>query len=240
MVSLGGKQLTYRLLTSEGQRDAAVRIPVTDPSTAGRVEWRRFRDQGPWTVVPMVLRDSMLTADLPLQPPGAKLEYRVFLEQGGSAAALPADGPVVIRFKGDVPLWVIIPHVLVIFMGMLFSTRTGLEVFADQPRLKTLTGWTLVFLAVGGLVFGPVMQKFAFDAYWTGWPFGSDLTDNKTAVAVLAWIMAALALKRSRNPRVWVVGAAVIVLAVFLIPHSLLGTELKVAETGQTVIGTGR
>jgi hypothetical protein len=122
---------------------------------------------------------------------------------------------------------------------MLLSTRTGLEVFADQPQLKRLTGWSLAFLAVGGLVFGPIMQKFAFDAYWTGWPFGSDLTDNKTAVAVLAWLVAAFALRRSRKPKVWVVGAAVVVLAVFLIPHSLLGSELKVTATGQPVIGTG-
>jgi hypothetical protein len=79
-------------------------------------------------------------------------------------------------------------------------------------------------LILGGLVFGPIMQKYAFDAYWTGWPFGGDLTDNKTAVAALAWLCAALALSRSKRPVVWALAAAIIVLVVFLIPHSLLGS----------------
>lgn len=187
----------------------------------------------------MLVRGSMLVGELPMQPPAGKLEYRVFLEQGGTTTAIPLEGPVVIRFKGDVPLWIIIPHVFFIFLGMLFSTRAGLEFFRAEPRLKRLTYWTLGFLVLGGLVFGPIMQKYAFGAYWTGWPFGGDLTDNKTAVAVLAWVVAAVALYRSRNPKVWAFAAAIVVLVVFLIPHSLLGSERKQTGTGQTTVQPG-
>jgi hypothetical protein len=83
---------------------------------------------------------------------------------------------------------------------------------------------------VGGLALGPVVQKYAFDAYWTGWPFGQDLTDNKTAAAFLAWLAAWRYAPRSEHPVRWVVGAALITLAVFLIPHSVLGSQLDYSK----------
>jgi hypothetical protein len=89
------------------------------------------------------------------------------------------------------------------------------------------------------LILGPIVQKYAFDAYWTGWPFGYDLTDNKTLIAFIAWIAAAVAIPRVRNPRWWLLGAAAVVLVVFMIPHSVLGSELdyRALDTQQTSPG---
>lgn len=133
---------------------------------------------------------------------------------------------MVIRFKGEVPLWLLIAHVVTIFGAMLLSTRTGLEFFSREPEVKGLTFWTIGFLIAGGFIFGPAVQWYAFGAWWTGWPLGTDLTDNKTAVALLAWVIALAALYRSRKPARWSLVAAVVTVIVFLIPHSLLGSEL--------------
>ena len=133
---------------------------------------------------------------------------------------------VIIRFRGDVPGPLLVVHIIAMFGGMLLSTRTGLAAWAGEKPLIPLILWTVGFLATGGLILGPMVQKYAFDAYWTGWPFGSDLTDNKTAAAVLFWLIAWFALGRTRSPRAWVIAAAVGTLAVFMIPHSVLGSEL--------------
>ncbi len=65
----------------------------------------------------------------------------------------------------------------------------------------------MMLLVLGGFLLGPIVQKYAFGAFWTGWPFGEDLTDNKTAVAVLAWLprVTLLALWGSRRTGVAVV-----------------------------------
>ena len=128
-------------------------------------------------------------ARLPHQPPAGKLMYRVILQQNMERVTL-GGAPVLIRFKGEVPLAVLIVHVICMFGGMLFSTRAALEFFSPRPAYSRLILVTVILLSVGGLVLGPVVQKYAFDAYWTGWPFGTDLTDNKTAVAWLAWVLA--------------------------------------------------
>jgi hypothetical protein len=75
-----------------------------------------------------------------------------------------------------------------------------------------------------------MVQKFAFGAYWTGWPFGHDLTDNKTLVALLIWIVALIVQLRNKKGRAWVIAAAIILLAVYLIPHSVLGSEIDYTQ----------
>jgi hypothetical protein len=168
---------------------------------------------------------------IPKQPSAGKIQYTVTLYDADGNKTPLTDTPVTIRFKDPVPLTVLIPHVAIMFFGMLFSTRAGLEGVVGRDGGRRLAIVTLVLLTAGGLIFGPIVQKFAFGAYWTGWPFGHDLTDNKTAVAVLAWVLAVWRSRGNRG-RGWLIAAAVITLAIYLIPHSLLGSELDYTQSG--------
>lgn len=223
-IRLEGKEIPYRLDRSEGQRNATVSIPTGNPAVRGWLAWKRYKTDDPWMAVPMTYRESFLQGELPVQPPAGKILYRVLLESGKEQKIVPDGDPVVMRFKGDVPGPALWPHILVMFLAMLFSTRAGLEFFSKEPRLKNLTFLTLGCLCIGGILLGAIVQKYAFGMYWTGWPMGDDLTDNKTALALLAWVAAAVALFRSRRPKYWVLAAAFILLAVYLIPHSLWGS----------------
>lgn len=209
-----------------GETDHMVTIETRSELIEGWVEWKRFKTQEPWMKVPMARQEGFLAVSLPHQPPAGKLQYRVILRTASETVTIPEGEPVTIRFKGHVPAFILISHVLTVFGAMLLSTRTGLEALASQPRLRALTYLTLAFLFAGALVLGPTVQKFAFGAFWTGWPVGHDLTDNKAAVAFIAWLAAAVALSRKKNVKTWVLAAAITTLVVFLIPHSLLGSEL--------------
>ena len=93
---------------------------------------------------------------------------------------------------------------------------------------------TFIFLVLGGLIFGPIVQKYAFGAYWTGFPFGHDFTDNKTAFAILFWAIALImSLFRNKNTRWWILAAAIVLLSTYLIPHSLFGSELDQSSLEQ-------
>jgi len=228
---IGGAVIRYELARSHSTAsDCSVAIETRDPSIGGALIWKRHKTSDAWRRVPMTFRDGDLRAGLPHQPPAGKLDYSVELSTSAARATLPASGPIVIRFRGDVPNPILVVHVLGIFGAMLVSTRAGLEALAGRPALKQYTLWTVGFLLIGGMILGPVVQKYAFDAFWTGWPFGHDLTDNKTAVAFLAWLLAWAALGRAKNPRRWMAGAAMVTLAAFLIPHSVLGSELDYSK----------
>ena len=101
--------------------------------------------------------------------------------------------------------------------------------------VRKLAWTTLGLMTVGGMILGPVVQKYAFGAFWTGWPFGYDLTDNKTLIMWIVWVFAALVLWKRRTPRDWaargaVLVAAVVMMVVYLIPHSLRGSELDYSQ----------
>jgi hypothetical protein len=249
-------EISYRLNRSHPEStNAPVELRTNDPSISGTLFWKRFKTDDPWTEVPMTLVEGVLKGELPNQPPAGKLMYRVELQKAEKITSIPADNPVVIRFRGHVPVIVVILHVFAMFLAMFLSIRTGLAYFSGEPRLKKwtswilkilfigplfwmspyfnrepnlkkLTYWTLGVLFVGGFILGPLMQWYSFNAFWTGWPFGGDLTDNKTAVAFLAWLVAAIALKKAKNPGRWALGASIIMFVVYLIPHSVLGSEL--------------
>ena len=73
------------------------------------------------------------------------------------------------------------------------------------------------------MIIGPIVQKYAFGIYWTGFPVGTDLTDNKTLLAIVFWLTAYGLRKKSRW---WTVAAAILMVIVYLIPHSVAGSEL--------------
>lgn len=213
-----------------GDGDHSVKVKVPDKNITGLLEYKRYKTNDKWHQVVMTEEDGYLTASLPHQPPAGKLLYRVTLSLNDEQVVIPESKAVIIRFKGDVPAFIIIPHVILMFMAMLFSTRTGLEFFNKEPNYKKLAYWTFGLLILGGMIFGPIMQKYAFGAYWTGFPFGIDLTDNKTLIAVIGWIIALIALKKSTKPQRWILFAAILMFIVFMIPHSVLGSELDYNE----------
>jgi hypothetical protein len=230
--SVGGTAVDLKLTrTHGGTGDQPVRVAAPDAALTGAVAFRRTPSKDAWTVLPMAREGGELVAALPHQPPAGKLEYQVRLAKGGDTAVFPPL-PAVTRFKGDVPAAVLVPHVLCMFLGMLFSTAAGLAVLAGAPA-RRLALVTFGLIAVGGFILGPIVQKHAFDAYWTGVPFGWDLTDNKTLIAGAFWAVALLALRGGKNgeagrgARAAVLVAAVATLAVFAIPHSTWGSEIK-------------
>ncbi len=224
-VSLGGHEVRIQLERSNaGESDQPVRIRVDDEAVSGEVAWRRFPTSDPWAVMPLRREGEWLAASLPHQPPAGKLEYQIRLARGDERRTFPAL-PAVTRFKGGVPVAILAPHVLMMFVGMLLSTRTGLEALSAGGEPRRLGYATLGVIVVGGLILGPIVQKYAFGAFWTGAPFGYDLTDNKTLIAAVAWAWAAWRTRGGRG-RWDVVAAALVTLVVFAIPHSVWGSQL--------------
>jgi hypothetical protein len=170
-----------------------------------------------------------LVARLPNLPPAGKMEYEVYIGRDDQLVNLTSDPPI-LRYKGVVSKWVLIPHVFIIFLAMMFSTRAGLEALIKGKNMVNYAMWTVILFGVGGMIFGPIIQKYAFDAYWTGWPFGTDLTDNKSLVTFVVWIVAWLRVRHNPQRRWWVLLASVVLIITFLIPHSMMGSELDFTE----------
>jgi hypothetical protein len=217
-----------------GETDAEIRITAENNKIEGMLVYKRFKsDQLPDTLA-MSRVGPDLVAYLPVQPPAGKLEYQVLLRFDGQDAPIN-EVPIVIRFKGDVPALVLIPHILFIFAAQLLSLLAGLYAIYRLNKYKIYGILTVIFILIGGFILGPIMQKFAFGAYWTGFPLGQDLTDNKVLFAMVFWILAvAMNTRKERPAYTWI--AAAVFFLINMIPHSLMGSELDY-ESGEVMTG---
>jgi hypothetical protein len=227
---VAGTEVKFKLPRSaETVRDAEVALPAPAP-LEGYLDYTRYKSEDSWTRMPMVRKGEDLVGYLPKQPASGKLAYKVSLTGGYVATSITGEEPVLIRFKDPVPAWVLIPHILVMFTGMLLSTAAGLAAFDKKRNPRRFVLWTIALLFAGGFILGPLVQKFAFGVAWSGFPFGMDLTDNKTLIAFLFWIAALIAGRKGKPARPFVLAASLVTLVVYLIPHSLLGSELDYSK----------
>lgn len=234
-IELGNTNIEASLPRSHGgSTDREINVTVPGDDIEGLIIYKRFKTADPLDTVRMKLQGQELIGYLPNQPPAGKLEYTVVLLSDNQAYKVN-ETPVVIRFKGSVPAFVLIPHILFIFTAQMLSLVAGLFAVYRLRRYKLYGILTIIFLFVGGFVLGPVIQKYAFGAYWTGFPFGQDMTDNKVLVALLFWILAVVMnIRKNRPAYAWI--AALVFFLVNMIPHSMFGSELDY-ETG--VVNTG-
>jgi hypothetical protein len=209
------------------ESDLPVEITVPDTSVRAVLIYRRFKTDDEWTGMKMERNGEKLSAALPQQPPAGKLEYFIQLQKNTDTFVIPLQRMIVARFTGVVPGVLLLPHIILMFFAMLLSTWAGLEAAFRGEKMYILTYLTTILLFAGGIILGPLVQKYAFGEFWTGVPFGFDLTDNKTLLAMIAWVFASLAAYRKKSARIWIIAAAVILMIVYSIPHSVMGSELN-------------
>jgi hypothetical protein len=198
-INIEGVEYTFKLVRSfGGESDCPVVLNVPDKNITGSLYYRMFPTNDNWTFVKMERLDDVLSASLPNLPPAGKYEYKIDLKKGGNTYPLNSGEPVIIRFKGDVPASILIPHVILMFVAMFLGNLAGIMALFKEQKFRFYTKLTFWTLLVGGLIFGPWVQWHAFGEAWAGVPFAWDLTDNKTLVAFIFWLLALL-MNRKKN-----------------------------------------
>lgn len=252
-VTLNDSLYSLRLVRSIGLDERSqVRLQVSDTGIKALLWFKRYDTNDNYKSVPFAFHrypvnsfimnkifkitwEEGLYAPVPPQPEAGKLQYYLEITDSRGTHILMKKTPVIIRFKGSVPGTILVPHILLMFIAMLISTAAGLMAVFKIPSYRKYGIWSLILLITGGIILGPVVQKFAFGDLWTGVPFGWDLTDNKTLIALVFWVIA-VAMNRKKEAPFYTVLAAVVLLVVFSIPHSLLGSQLDYS-TGQVTQG---
>ncbi len=152
--------------------------------------------------------------------PASKIEYDFFV--GERKVNLKK---IILRFKGEVKSWAIITHIIFLFLSFSVSFYLFLEIVFEKKFSIKLFWLNYISMFIGGLVVGPIIQKDAFGVWWSGFPFGYDMTDNKFLLSFIFWSYAAYKIFRGYEAKKTVFFAFFITLLTYLIPHSLFGSE---------------
>lgn len=252
-ITINGSNHDLRLIRSiEIAKEHNVKLSIDDQDIEAKLYYKRLGVNEEYTEIDFTYKvkpvDSFIMnkifkmteekgffAEVPVQPPAGKLEYYFSLTDKNGTETYFNNEPIIIRFKGAVPSKWLTPHIILMFFAMMLSTLTGLMAFGKHKSYKKYGLWTLILLFIGGMILGPIVQFHAFGEAWAGVPFGWDLTDNKTLVALIFWIIAVFANRKAKRPALSIL-AAVILLLIYSIPHSMFGSELDY-ETGKVIQG---
>ncbi len=197
-------------------------VPLTNPPSSSMAE--RIESTGGGGAV--------YRFKIPNHPWTTKLLYRFVTRDGvGPKKILLAreePNSMMLRFKGEIPRLVLYPHIVFMFIGICFLmlamwSAVGLLRQRAEPGAARQAWWAWAAMFMGGIPFGILMNYFAFDVYWEAVPFGNDVTDNKTQVALIFWGLASIFLTRrpGRHAAFFTLAAGLLSLAMYLIPHSL-------------------
>lgn len=226
----------FKLIRSHGgESDCKIQIAVPDPEVTGKMMFKLYPTKNDWTIVDFMREGENLIAFLPKLPPAGKYEYKVSLFKNNTEYALNKSEPVIIRFKGHVPGFVLIPHIIFMFFAMFLGNVAGIMAIFKHSKFRFYGTLTVIFLFIGGMILGPIVQKFAFGEFWAGVPFAWDLTDNKTLISFLFWGLAWVMNRKKERP-VYTIVASIVMILVYSIPHSMHGSQLD-PETGEIIQG---
>ena len=223
-------------ITNSGGQAILVNLLVSPEDT---------RDLSKFTAVEMEPDESgNYSAPIPALSKGKKIFYYVSVKgmDGRSIVQLPSSEskPVKLKYEGNVPPYIVIPHIFLMFIAIYFASLALFDAFGvgtrgiDPVRMAKNLRWATAAIFVGGYPFGWAMNYFAFGTVWEGIPFGWDFTDNKTQIVFLYLLFLNLSMLGSLyNNRFgrnnfpdkilgWLtVIGYLLVAAIYIIPHSI-------------------
>ena len=187
--------------------------------------------------------DGVWRAALPEFDKGTKIYYALELYRGNDRAArIPEEEGsfLFIKYKGKVSAVVLTLHILFMFASFYFMVQclwSAIGILAGRAWKAEAVGharWVLISSFIGGWPLGFILNYQAFGVVWEGIPFGYDITDNKTQIMFVFWLVSLLLVRGSflgRGEEPDILGARgfaaaaiisfVVSLALFIVPHSL-------------------
>jgi len=177
--------------------------------------------------------------------PGDKLGQRNYyyieaLSSSGSRVVLPKSADdsfdseydyFKIRYEGQATFILLLLHIVLMMAALLLLIHalyyalnylyTGER---EEAIVRSVNLGTLIFF-ITGFPIGWIIEKQVLGNYWEGIPFGWDITDSKTLIILVLWLVFIILKWRgkisSRLYARWVIISTIITIGLFLLPHSI-------------------
>ncbi|HER43485.1 MAG TPA: hypothetical protein ENO08_03400 [Candidatus Eisenbacteria bacterium] len=207
------------------------------------VRYRVAGEESLRTVEMTAEKGGIRRAVLPEYEKGTKIYYSIELLGRGETAARVPEEPgsfLFIKYKGKVSPIVLTLHILFMFAAFYFMVQcfwSALGVLGGRARKAEAVSharWVLLSSFIGGWPLGFILNYQAFGVVWEGFPFGYDVTDNKTQIMFVFWLASLLLVRGSflgkgeerdtlgaRGFAAAAIVSFLVSLALFIVPHSL-------------------
>ncbi len=156
-----GKKVSYKLeKIFRGNEDYNIKILTDIEGLKGILYWKEKNSNSSWNEIKMNTAPRILEADLPHLSPEQESAYFIKVFYKDKEYRIPGDRIVTIKFLGNVPSTIMNLDIFFILIGLLLSTRTGLEYFNDKPKTKKLSLITFFFFFSSAIVITPFRKTY--------------------------------------------------------------------------------
>jgi hypothetical protein len=183
---------------------------------------------------------------IPSQPIRTKVYYYLsIMDKSENELTLPhrvnlLNKPFMIKFKGKVSPVVLIAHIIAIFAGLFFVFLVffpAVDLLKGKDTLRDVSNISLLavlFIFLGGLPLGWWVTYQTLGVLWEGIPIGWDITDSKTLIVFLYWLVLLYLMKGTilkkddrlnvfgnKSISIFVILGVILTILIYLIPHSI-------------------
>jgi len=252
-VTANGTKLSHTTVIEKiGPGKVKINANLSAPQSLGSYSLELFyrMGEGEYTNLRMNLIEGtsdQLSTFIPSQTKGKRAYYYLSLSdsQGKRILTLPEkidllNDPLLIKFKGEVSPAILIAHIVAMFASIFFVVLvlfSSLEVLWGKDSLRQLSIhalFTTILSFLGGVPLGILVTNQTFGEYWGGFPIFTDVTDSKTSIMIIYWIIflsliKGSAFKKDKSKNLlsdkalafFGILGFTLTLAIYLVPHSL-------------------
>jgi hypothetical protein len=245
VVDRAGMSIRHRTVTQQvGPGRPLIRVAVNPVEDVEVDVLAVGAHTGSIRVIPLRrISEDVFEGTLPDLGIGSRMRYAITVKAAdGREVRLPegADSFYLIKFKGRASAIVLVAHVAFMFASFfcmvlaLFAAIRILRLGEGKRSAVRWSRWVLGLSLIGGLPLGWLLNYQTFGVLWEGYPFGRDITDNKTQLMFVLWLAILFLVRGSFLGRgeerdklgargfAWAVIASFIVsLGLFVLPHSM-------------------
>ena len=150
-ITVNGQQCKLKMVRSIGlDEPSEIKLALSDTTVRAKLFFHRYPTKEEYQVIDFQYKenkeDNGFYASIPQQPAAGKIQYYFEITDSKGTVTYMKETPIVIRFKGGVPAFILLPHVLLMFVAMLFSTLAGLMSIGNDGVQHVVP----CFLASGG------------------------------------------------------------------------------------------
>jgi hypothetical protein len=172
----------------EGNEECLIELSVPDTTIKGLLYYKLFKSNHEYNFINLIRMNENLVSVLPHQKQNIKVQYYLELNSDGKKYFIARDNPVIVRFQGVVPKYVLFPQVAIMFVALIFSCFAGMLTFSHIDSYKKYAKVSFYLFTLSALVIGIIIHLISFRHLFVQVANNNDLTFYKNGIIFLLWL----------------------------------------------------
>lgn len=217
-IGINGKKVSYYF--ERVQRDSSdyqIIISTDQDSISGVVLYAKDKNFSNVDTSYLKNDGTYLIGTIPFPGVLEKCHFRVELNYKNETYIIPTNDGTEILFYGKVPTAMEVLYFIVFFVGLLLSSRTGLEYFNPKPHTKKLALFTIIPFALLFFFVSPVYKTFELNLVGSQFARPQDMFTIDVISYFLVWTLGCIIIFNVKNGKLWGLISSILTIILILI-----------------------